>query len=158
MGWDWVGSLSAIMQEYLIFVTSTTSGAHGEKICHVEKFLHMTYCHLERFSTWQIVMWKHFSTWEMWRKSVIWRNNVYNLWCFETCFGTIYAILLGDKLSQRLNPWRENDKYEVCYSHLSHSINCVECFEVLLSESMVLQIWIYFSKYYRPLGSWSALI
>ena len=61
---------------YLIFVTSTTSGARGEKICHVEKFLHMTYCHLERFSTWQIDMWKKFSIWEMWRKSVKWRNRL----------------------------------------------------------------------------------
>ena len=28
---------------YLIFVTGTTGGARGEKICHVEKFLHMTW-------------------------------------------------------------------------------------------------------------------
>ena len=27
---------------YFIFVTGTTGGARGEKICHVEKFLHMT--------------------------------------------------------------------------------------------------------------------
>ena len=33
---------------YLIFVTSTTSGAGGEKICHVEKFFHMTDCHVEK--------------------------------------------------------------------------------------------------------------
>ena len=29
--------------------------------------------------------------------------------------------------------------------------------KVLLSESIVSQIWVYFSKYYRPLWSWSAL-
>ena len=34
---------------YLIFVTSTTSGACGEKICHVEKFFHVTDCHVEKF-------------------------------------------------------------------------------------------------------------
>ena len=33
---------------YLIFVTSTTSGAGGEKICHVEKFFHVTDCHVEK--------------------------------------------------------------------------------------------------------------
>ena len=31
----------------LIFVASTTSGACGEKICHVEKFFHVTDCHVE---------------------------------------------------------------------------------------------------------------
>ena len=65
----------------------------------------------------------------------MWRNNVYNLWCFvafynillqnqfflqftlfcrEICFGTIYALLRGEKFSQKLCPWRKNDKYEVC--------------------------------------------
>ena len=34
---------------YLIFVSSTTSGASGEKICHVEKFFHLTDCHVEKF-------------------------------------------------------------------------------------------------------------
>ena len=34
---------------YLIFVTSTTSGACGEKICHVEKFFHMTDGNVEKF-------------------------------------------------------------------------------------------------------------
>ena len=120
----------------LIFVTSTTSGARGEKICHVEKFLHMTYCHLERFSTWQIDMWKKFSIWEMWRKSVKWRNRLSYLWCFNAyyavllqnllilrftlfcrkiCFVAIYALLRGEKLSKKLCPWRKKDKYHVCF-------------------------------------------
>ena len=34
---------------YLIFVTSTTSSACGEKICHVEKFFNMTDFHVEKF-------------------------------------------------------------------------------------------------------------
>ena len=34
---------------YLTFVTSTTSGACGEKICHVEKFFHVTDCNVENF-------------------------------------------------------------------------------------------------------------
>ena len=33
----------------------TTGGACGEKICYVEKFLHMTDCHVEKISTQQIV-------------------------------------------------------------------------------------------------------
>ena len=71
-------------QAYFIFVTGTTGGARGEKICHVEKFLHMTYCYLKRFSTWQIDTLKNFSTWEMWIQSVNWTNDVYNLWYFVT--------------------------------------------------------------------------
>ena len=34
---------------YLIFVTSTISGACGEKIWHVENFFHMPCCHVEKF-------------------------------------------------------------------------------------------------------------
>ena len=84
---------------YFIFVTGTTGSARGEKICFVEKFLHKTGCHVEKFSTWHIVMWKKLSTWEIWRKSVIWRNYVYNLWCFvalnccKISFLAIYAVL-----------------------------------------------------------------
>ena len=69
----------------------------------------------------------------MLRKSEMWRNNVYNLWCFiafynillpnhfilqftlfcrEISFGTIYALLRGDKLSQRLGSWRKNYQYD----------------------------------------------
>ena len=65
----------------------------------------------------------------------MWRNNVYNLWCFvefynillpnqfflqftlfccEISFGTIYALLHGEKFSQKLCPWRKNYKYQVC--------------------------------------------
>ena len=29
-------------------------------------------------------------------------------------FCTIYALLRGEKFSQKLYPWRKNDKYEVC--------------------------------------------
>ena len=35
------------------------------------------------------------------------------LFCREICFCTIYAVLRGEKLSQKLYPWRKNDKYEV---------------------------------------------
>ena len=38
----------------------------------------------------------------------------FTLFCRETSFGTIYAILRGEKFSQKLCPWRKNDKYEVC--------------------------------------------
>ena len=64
----------------------------------------------------------------------MWRNNVYNSWCFaafynvlwlnqfflqftlfcrEIGFGMIYALLRGEKFSKKLCPWRQNDKYEV---------------------------------------------
>ena len=62
----------------------------------------------------------------------MWRNDVYNLWCFValncckiiffwqlTLFCrefvvAIYALLCGEKLSQKLCLWREKDKYNVC--------------------------------------------
>ena len=37
----------------------------------------------------------------------------FTLFCRETSFGTIYAILRGEKFSKKLCPWRKNDKYEV---------------------------------------------
>ena len=110
---------------YLILVTRTTGGACGEFFCPVEKFIHITDCHVEKFSTWWIVMWKKLSTWKIWRKSVMWRNYVYNLWrfialncckiiffgnlrCFvEIFFVKIYALLCAEKLSQKLCLWRK---------------------------------------------------
>ena len=56
---------------------------------------------------------------------LIWRNSTHDR-CGEICFVAIYAIfpiicfveiyalLRGEKLSQKLYPWRKNDKYEVC--------------------------------------------
>ena len=38
----------------------------------------------------------------------------FTLFCREISFGTIYAVLRGEKFSQKLCPWRKNDKYEVC--------------------------------------------
>ena len=38
----------------------------------------------------------------------------FTLFCREICFVEIYALLRGEKLSQKLYPWRKNDKYEVC--------------------------------------------
>ena len=46
------------------------------------QILEMTDCHVENFSTW-----------EMWRKFVMWRNNVYNLWRFLA----FYAVLLRNR-------------------------------------------------------------
>ena len=46
------------------------------------QILEMTDCHVENFSTW-----------EMWRKFVMWRNNVYNLWRFVA----FYAVLLQNR-------------------------------------------------------------
>ena len=38
----------------------------------------------------------------------------FTLFCREISFGTIYGLLRGEKFSQKLCPWRKNDKYEVC--------------------------------------------
>ena len=69
------------------------------EICPHDRFpcgqiLHITDCHMDKFLTRQIVMWKKSSTWEMWRKFVMWRNNVYNLWRFVA----FYAVLLQNLL------------------------------------------------------------
>ena len=95
------------------------------------EILHMTDWHVERFSTWQIVMWKKLSTWEMWRKSVMWRNNVYNLWCFvalNCCkisfFGDLRCFVdnflsqftrfcVEKNWAKKMCPWRKMDKYHV---------------------------------------------
>ena len=70
----------------------------------------------------------------------MWRNDVYNLWCFvalncyKISFLAIYAVLLrffvaihallcGEKLSQKLCLWREKDKY-----HVWLPIRCRKCF------------------------------
>ena len=57
------------------------------------QILHIADRHVDKFLTWQIIMWKKFSTWEMWRKFVMWRNNVSNLWCFVA----FYAVLLQNR-------------------------------------------------------------
>ena len=36
------------------------------------------------------------------------------LFCHEIGFDTIYGLLCGEKLSQKVRLWRLNDKYEVC--------------------------------------------
>ena len=43
----------------------------------------------------------------------------FTLFCREISFGTIYALLRGEKFSQKLCPWRKNDKYEVCIINIS---------------------------------------
>ena len=88
------------------------------------EILHMTDCQVEKFSTWQIVMWKKFSTWEMWRKSEMWRNNVYNLWCFVAFYAVLSRNLFchnlrafaWSKIEPKIVPVEKNDKYQVCES------------------------------------------
>ena len=46
---DFLYSMACQTQSYLIFVTTITTAGCGEKICHVEKFFHMTDCHVEKF-------------------------------------------------------------------------------------------------------------
>ena len=110
---------------YRTFVTSTTVGTRGKKICHVEKFDQMTDFHVDKFLTWQIILWKKFSTLEMWRKCVMWRKNVSNLWCFvakmwftqfccDICFVAIYALLRGEKFSKELRPVEYISNWNMC--------------------------------------------
>ena len=48
----------------------------------------------------------------------------FTLFCREICFCNIYALLRGEKFSQKLCPWRKNYKYEVWVSSLkSHSVS-----------------------------------
>ena len=64
----------------------------------------------------------HISTWQMWRNPKL---TLFccckicfcdELCCFcEICFGAIHALLRGEKLSQKLDRWRRNDKYEVWF-------------------------------------------
>ena len=90
--------------------------------------LHMTDCHVEKDSPHEKC---EENLWKMWR------NYVYNVWCFvafyvillQNLFFVIYAVLSrnmflaihsllrGDKLNKNLCPWRKNDKYELCGYH-----------------------------------------
>ena len=95
----------------------------------------------------------------------MWRNNVYNLWCFvafynillpnqfflqftlfcrEISFGTIYALLRGEKFSQKVCLSRKNDKYQVCA--------CVDNFSWLSRSHKLTQASCTISKA-RSLGS-----
>ena len=105
---------------YLIFITGTMGGAHGE--------ISVMWRNLP---TWQMVRWSK-SPQDMWKKSVMWRNIVYNVWCFvtftlfccricflwltmfcrEICLVAIHALLRGEKVSNKIVPVEKNDKYK----------------------------------------------
>ena len=69
----------------------------------------------------------------MWRKCVMWKNNVYNLWrfvafyavllqnlwftqfCCNICFVAIYALLRGEKFSQELRSLRKMTNIRYVY-------------------------------------------
>ena len=95
---------------YLIFVTGTTGGACGEKICHVGKFspqdrlscgeiFHMTNCQSEKCLHTvdkekygeKSVMWRHFFTSRMWTQICFVTIHAV---CREICFVAIYAVFL----------------------------------------------------------------
>ena len=103
--------------QYLIFVRGTRGGARGEN-CHLEKFVHVT---VDRLSGREIFHMRNV------KKSEMWRNNVYNFWCFVKFYNillqnhsfAIYADLSrnllwydlrGVKLSQTLGPRRKITK------------------------------------------------
>ena len=135
------------LKAYLIFVTGTTGGTRGKKsvmwrnLTTWQIFMWTNSPHSRSSCgqildmTEQIVMWKKLSTWEMWRRFVMRRNDVSNLWCFvtfyavllqnlsfmqftlfcrEICYVAIYALWRGEKLGQKFCLWRKKDKYQVC--------------------------------------------
>ena len=81
------------------------SQAPPEIICHVEKFFHLTDWNSPHN---RLSCGNKFSKREMWRKSVMWRNKLYHLWCFvalysivlQNHFFAIYAVLSQNWLSR----------------------------------------------------------
>ena len=76
-----------------------------EKICHVEKFLHMrnVETNLVGHNLCYFVA-----------KSCFFAST---LFCRKIYFVAIHALLRGEKLNQKLCLWRKKDKYEVCYEY-----------------------------------------
>ena len=113
-------------------------GHHGRcpwrKICHVEKFqisihdrcgeiwnfttcgviLHDKCEEIWNFSTCELIL--HFSTWQMWRNL---KSPSLSAICTVSLRNRFVAIL-----SQKLCPWRKNDKYEVCTTVVHPSLTC----------------------------------
>ena len=100
--------------------TSYLSRARGEKNCHVEKFVHMTYCHVEKNSPHEKCE-ENLKCGEIMctMYSVLLNFTIFcckisclrfTLFCREISLGTIYALLRGEKISQKLCPWRKSDK------------------------------------------------
>ena len=114
------------------------------KICHVEKFqisIHLSWGEIWNFSP--LIMWRqsrflHITDMDKFEISLhmscgdnsdfstsfvafslfcckITPFLQFTLFCREICFVAIYAFLRGEKLSQKLCPWRKNDKYQVCF-------------------------------------------
>ena len=90
------------MKAYLIFVTSTTSGACGDKICHVEKFstvmwrtFHITDCHVEKYLV-RVNVEKNLSNRGIFQHEKCGQQSVlsqFMLFSCKICFVTIYAVL-----------------------------------------------------------------
>ena len=99
--WAPLGESYSHGQLYLIFVTGTTGSACGEKICHVEKVLHMADCHVEKFlhvvNVEKICHVKRF---------LHMRNVETNLFCHNLRYFIAKLCLC-----------RKNDKYQVCGQH-----------------------------------------
>ena len=77
---------------------------------HVEKLLHVrnvnTICKLDKWCV-QFMVFCHIKLLE---NPFFWR---FTLFCRDF-FAVIYALLCGEKLSQKLCLWRKKDKYHVC--------------------------------------------
>ena len=106
---------------YLIFVTGTTGGTCGEKICHVEKFQisqHDRCGEIQNFSTSVIcVMWRYIKFLHICHVCDVWRNpkflHICHLFCVVFCnkirLFTIYAVLSQNLLCRDLRAfaWRK---------------------------------------------------
>ena len=110
---------------YLIFVANATNIFVEKKSAMWRNFCTWQ---IVIFFMWQIVMGKKLSTWEMWNKSVMWRNYVYNLWCFVALNGSkISFVAINAVLSRifcrnlRAFVWRKKDKYQVWLKLLESS-------------------------------------
>ena len=93
-------------------------------------------------------MWKKLSTWKMWRKSVMWRNYVYNLWCFvalnccKISFLAIYAVLSRSFLSRFTHFCVEKNWAKNCVSGEKGQISCMllsNCYTYYPPEKILLQ-------------------
>ena len=62
----------------------------------------------------------------------------FTLFCREISFVAIYALLCGEKLSQKLCPWRKNYKYQVCFWVLLSTLRSVSYTHLLCGEISIV--------------------
>ena len=126
-----------LFQSYLIFVTGTTGRTRGEKsvMWRNFKFLYLTDVeiteispHVESFESsphdicgaiWNILHYQQImcTIYGVLSHFILLCCKISFIWIYavlsQNRFVAIYALLRGENLSQKLCPWRKNDKYEV---------------------------------------------